>query len=377
MFLLESVKEYDDTTDRLERPHGLGEGRDKAIHEMRLPRKVVVGEGVIEKLPEVDDRLLETRKILIITGKNILERLGDKLEAGWDKGQEIKIAMSCEATMSEVERLAAISTKEGAEVILGVGGGRTIDVAKMTAYKLNKDFISIPTAASHDGISSQFVSIKGGGRAYSYETKPPNSIIVDIDVIASAPPRLTASGVGDAISKVIAVRDWRLAHEKSGEYFGFYAAQLALMGADLVMKSALGIGRGEKESVRTLVEALISDGVAAGIAGSSRPCSGSEHLFSHALDFYSSQHALHGEQCGVGTIMMAHLHGLRYEDMRNTLRETGAPTNVDELGVSGENIVKALVLAPKIRPDRYTILNMEKLDESKAKNLARDTGVIP
>ncbi len=63
--------------------------------------------------------------------------------------------------------------------------------------------------------------------------------------------------------------------------------------------------------------------------------------------------------------------------MRNTLRETGAPTNVDELGVSGENIVKALVLAPKIRPDRYTILNMEKLDESKAKNLARDTGVIP
>lgn len=346
------------------------------IHEMVLPRKVIVGERMIEKLPEVDEKLGEKRKILIITGPNIFKTIGRELEKGWGDNQEIRLEFSGEATMGEVGRLAKIAGVEGSEVILGVGGGRVIDLAKMVAFKLNMDFISVPTAASHDGISSQFASIRDGKRAYSYVTKPPRSVIVDIDVVARAPARLTASGVGDAIAKIIAVRDWRLAHEREGEYFGDYAAQLALMGADLVARNTGGIGRSERESIRTLVEALISDGVAAGIAGSSRPCSGSEHLFSHALDIYSDQHALHGEQCGVGAIIMAQLHGLSYDEIRDTLKRAGSPTNAGELGISEKNIVKALTLASTIRPERYTVLNEEKLDEERALRLAKETEVI-
>jgi glycerol-1-phosphate dehydrogenase [NAD(P)+] len=263
-----------------------------------------------------------------------------------------------------------------ATYIIGLGGGKVIDVAKMVAYKLNKHFISIPTAPSHDGIASQFVSIRSLSRAYSYLAKPPLAIIIDIDVVSSAPKRLVASGVGDALAKFTAVKDWYLSKIRTGEYYGDYSANLALLGARMVSKHAGGIGRGFKESIRVLVEALISDGVAAGIAGSSRPCSGSEHLFSHALDIYSSQHALHGEQCGVGAIIMMYLHGGNYNRIKRALKKAGAPTNSNELGIDEKNIIKALVMARNVRPERYTILSEVKMDEKMAKEVAMETGVI-
>ncbi len=79
------------------------------------------------------------------------------------------------------------------------------------------------------------------------------------------------------------------------------------------------------------------------IAGSSRPCSGSEHQFSHALDIVASRPALHGEQCGVGTIMMAYLHSLDWRRVRQVLRSIGAPTTAEGLGVPSEAIIKAFI----------------------------------
>jgi glycerol-1-phosphate dehydrogenase [NAD(P)+] len=92
------------------------------------------------------------------------------------------------------------------------------------------------------------------------------------------------------------------------------------------------------------------------IAGSSRPCSGSEHLFSHALDRVSEKPSLHGEQCGVGAIMMMYLHGGDWRKVRSALHAIGAPTTAKELGVTNEEIIEALVGAHAVRPERYTIL---------------------
>jgi glycerol-1-phosphate dehydrogenase [NAD(P)+] len=112
------------------------------------------------------------------------------------------------------------------------------------------------------------------------------------------------------------------------------------------------------------------------IAGSSKPCSGSEHLFSHALDLVAPNGSLHGEQCGVGSILMAYLYDIDWKNIKDTLQKTGAPTNAEELGVDSESVVNALVKACTIRPERYTILNTKKLDYDSAKKLAKVTGVI-
>ena len=184
------------------------------------------------------------------------------------------------------------------------------------------------------------------------------------------------SGCGDIIAKITAVKDWKLAHLEQNEYYGEYAASLALMSAKLVMENSELILSHKDEGLHVLLEALISCGVAMSIAGSSRPCSGSEHLFSHALDMYNPHHAMHGEQCGVGSILSAYLYRSNWQTIRKKLKQIGAPTTASELGVKDADVVKALEAAAKIRPERYTILQKLNLNFEACEKAARATGII-
>ena len=112
------------------------------------------------------------------------------------------------------------------------------------------------------------------------------------------------------------------------------------------------------------------------IAGTSRPTSGAEHMFSHALDIMHPGKALHGEQCGVGCIMMMNLHGGNWKQIRDALKTIGAPTTASELGLSDEDVIDALQAANKVRKDRFTILGDNGLTRSAARKLATATGVI-
>jgi glycerol-1-phosphate dehydrogenase [NAD(P)+] len=94
------------------------------------------------------------------------------------------------------------------------------------------------------------------------------------------------------------------------------------------------------------------------IGGSSRPASGGEHKFSHALDILSPDTGLHGEQCGIGSIMTMYLHGGDWRWIRNSLRAIGAPVTPKELGIDDEVVVEALMMARTIRPERFTVLDM-------------------
>ncbi len=123
------------------------------------------------------------------------------------------------------------------------------------------------------------------------------------------------------------------------------------------------------------MKALVASGVAMSIAGSSRPASGSEHKFSHALDEVAPKPALHGEQCGVGTIMCMYLHGGNWQEIRSSLETIGAPTNAAQLGIEEEYIIEALLHAHTIRPERYTILGTG-LTREAAEKVAKITGVI-
>jgi len=202
------------------------------------------------------------------------------------------------------------------------------------------------------------------------------AIIADIDIISQAPWRFVISGCGDVISKFTAVKDWKLAYLEKGEYYGGYAASLALMSAKLVTANADLVAQKDNEGLRVLLEALISCGVSMSIAGSSRPCSGSEHLFSHALDLINSKHAMHGEQCGVGSILTAFLHGSNWQQIKSTLKQIGAPTTAAELGVKDMDVVKALQTSTQIRPERYTILHKLNLNFDACETVARATGII-
>ncbi len=251
-----------------------------------------------------------------------------------------------------------------------------IDVAKMAATNSGVHSISIPTAASHDGISSPRASIKNQEGSVSMEVEPPVGIIADTQIISQAPFRLLAAGCGDIISNYTAILDWKLAHRLLNEDFSDSSAALSLITAETMIKSAGDIKEGLIESAAIVVKALISSGMAISIAGNSRPASGAEHKFSHALDIIAPKPALHGEQCGLGSIMMMYLHGGDWEFIRNTLKTIKAPINASQLGIDPQYIIEALTKSHSIRKERYTILGDRGLTEKAAERLALKTGVI-
>jgi len=344
---------------------------------MQLPREVLVGNNVVRSVGETVKRLGFTGSALIVTGPKVIAIAGDtvieSLKAAGIKSSTIIVE---HATTEEVSRVENEIHQVKPDVVLAVGGGKDIDVAKLSSMKSGTRFLSVPTAASHDGIASAVVSMKGLDRPYSYMTHSPIAIVADTSIIAKSPYRLMASGCGDVVAKYTAVRDWKLAHRIKNEYYGDYAAELALMSSRVVIKNAHDIRTVSDSGVSTLVEALISCGVAMSIAGTSRPCSGAEHLFSHALSVIAPKPAMHGEQCGVGTIMCAYLHGANWELIKDVLHRIGAPTTAKELDIDSEHIIEALTRAHSMRPERYTILGESGLTKEAAHRVASVTGVI-
>ena len=110
------------------------------------------------------------------------------------------------------------------DFVIGFGGGRSVDIAKMTAFRIGRPFLSVPTSASHDGVSSPFVSIRGTNKPHSIKANTPLGVVADTQLMFEAPSRLLAGGCGDLVAKITAVKDWELARDRGGSTFGSYAA---------------------------------------------------------------------------------------------------------------------------------------------------------
>ena len=346
-------------------------------HLMELPRKILIGNDVIYQLGSfIRDLNDKTSIVAVISGNTVKGRVGKEcVEAPDSSSLKHKWIETPNASMNDINSAQSLVRKEQPNFIVGVGGGRSVDVAKMISFNLNIPFISVPTSASHDGISSPFVSIRGRDKPYSLKAHAPIGVIADTKLISEAPYRLQASGCGDLIGKITAVKDWELARDDNNEYFGSYAANLANMSAKIIIENSSKLSC--RANIRTIVEALISAGVASCIAGSSRPCSGSEHLFSHALEYVAKTNCgLHGERVGIGTIMMSKIHGLDHAVIIKTLQNIKAPTTAKEIDVTEDQIIQSLLIAQSLRPERYTILNKIKMDKGSAREIAKSVSVI-
>ena len=327
---------------------------------MELPRKIVVGEKNISDIGAFLKSLEDPKSVSLISGNNVKKIVQKKIEKSLSTSK-IKYIWHLAKT---IDRKSIIEIEKNvlrnkSDLVIGIGGGRSVDIAKMIGFNIDKSFVSIPTSASHDGIASPFVSVRGD-RPHSLVATAPLGVFVDVDVIKKAPKRLLASGCG---------------RDKTGEYYGRYSANLALMSAKILMESSTIFSK-KGLNVREIVEALISAGVASCIAGSSRPCSGAEHLFSHAVDKLEPGVGLHGEKCGIGTIMIAKLQGQDWKKIVKTLKGVGVPTTAKEIGLKPGTLAKALTIAQSLRPERYTILNEVNMTEKKAIALAKSTKVL-
>ncbi len=329
-----------------------------------LPQKIIVEKGALDRLPEIAAGL--GKDFLVVADKFTKDIGAGKIAS--DIG--CRLIVIEDSTIEQVKKLES----EKAGCIISFGGGKVIDVGKLAAHNKKIPFISCPTACSHDGIASRNASITVDNQSASFIATVPFAVVADLGLIRRSPYRLTASGAADVLSNYCAVADWKLGVEKNREEYSEPIARLSLLAADLVTSNSLKIKNLEEDGLKNLVWSLIYSGMSMSLHGSSRPASGAEHMFSHALDRLG-KFGLHGEQVGIGTIFFSYLQGQDWVKIKNTLENLGAPTKIKQLEIPEEVFVGAMLKAKDVRK-RYTILDGKPLTEKLILQIAEQAGIF-
>ncbi len=345
------------------------------LEKIGVPPILYIGKG---KISEVNRALSELHysSPLVVCGTHTWVICG---QAVFKQLNSPSTCLVSDNTIEEVEKIVQSINKNNIDVLCAVGGGKIIDTCKYAAHLEGVDVISIPTAPSHDGICSPIAVIKrhNNNVSHSLKAKMPIGVICDTDILKNAPQTSIKSGIGDLISNLSAVQDWQLAYEDGFETeYNEFAALIARNSAKNFFELMKGKNILDQKLLENLIEGLVLSGIAMEIAGSSRPCSGAEHLFSHALNELYGGIASHGEQVAMGTILVTYLRNQNWGDYVDFFSSFGMPVDCESLGASEEQVINALVHGPKSRPGKYTILDKVKMDSALAEKVVRITKLI-
>jgi glycerol-1-phosphate dehydrogenase [NAD(P)+] len=311
-----------------------------------IPRLLEVGEGCLDGVAGLlTTHGFDMTSVCVATGggpsRAHAARVADGLRAA---GIEVVARDGLAGRLDQAAELAALVIHESISLVVAVGGGRAIDTAKLAAARTGTDFVSIPTTIAHDGISSPVASLASiDGTRSSFAAAMPSGIIVDIDVIGCAPPQTLRAGVGDLASNLTALLDWQLADAAGLDRFDAFSAMIARNAAQPVLDLP---DLHSRESHEVLANGLVLSGLAMAAAGTSRPCSGAEHLVSHSLDLLLGPRAsLHGEQVALGCLISAAAHG---SPLLQTFHELFArldlPRRPADLGID-DDLVRQTILS--------------------------------
>lgn len=230
---------------------------------------------------------------------------------------------------------AASVAVHGVDAVVAMGGGTISDIGKMAVHRARSAgehpvLVSVQTAASVDGYTDDVSVVLRGGVKRTVPSCWPDAVVADAETIAGAPAAMNRAGFGEMTSMFVAPADWRLA-SLVGTDPGYRAGAVRLLevvGSDLEEWSP-GVRTGDTLAVAALTRALALRGVATGVAGTTAVLSGVEHLVSHMLDQYHTQHhqpmGLHGAQVGVAAVVAA----AAWEMLFDRLASATAPVAVD------------------------------------------------
>ena len=194
---------------------------------------------------------------------------------------------------------------------VAVGSGVVNDLVKLAADRLQRPYLCVATAASMDGYTAFAAAITHDGIKRVDPCAAPRAVVADVDVLTAAPPDMAASGYGDLLGKVVAGADWMIADALGIERIEPMAWEHSQAGLRQWVGDPAALSRREPGAFAALIEGLLMAGLAMQAARSSRPASGSEHLFSHLWEMEglprAPQTPSHGFQVGMGTLASATL----------------------------------------------------------------------
>jgi glycerol-1-phosphate dehydrogenase [NAD(P)+] len=290
-----------------------------ALAEATDTSQVVIGRGALGAVAEVVGRSFGDRPVVVVadatTWRVAGEQVARRLEAA-GRATEPPYRFPPDsfvlASYDNVERLRQTLTGHGA-VPVAVGSGSLNDIVKRAAHEAGRPYLVVATAASMDGYTAFGAAITRDGYKQTMTCPAPRAVLADLEVLAGAPPEMTASGYGDLLGKVTAGADWLVADALGVEPIDPRVWELA----QGPLRAAVGrpgdLAAGDPEALERLVEGLVLSGLAMQAHASSRPASGAEHQFSHLWEMEGLGHdrrppLSHGFKVGLGTVAIAALY---------------------------------------------------------------------
>ncbi|HOQ01750.1 MAG TPA: iron-containing alcohol dehydrogenase family protein [Acetivibrio clariflavus] len=344
-------------------------------HRISIPVIMEVGPN---KLEELDRYILKSgiKKIVLFIGEGIRDLFGDIIFGSLNRNKGLKVLEENECDDNSMEYITskAFSIPADTEAIVGIGGGKVLDVAKYVAFLRDLPFISVPTSTAHDGFASSGCSLYINGHRTSVHARMPYGIIVDTAIIKKSPERFIYSGLGDIVSKITAVYDWLFEEEKGVTRVDDLAVMIAKKSVNSIVRMPYTDIK-EDFFIKELVDSLTMSGIAMEIASNSSPASGSEHLISHALDKMTLKPQLHGIQVGIASYIMSLVQNHRFERIRKFLSDTGFFSYVKTLKLNPDDYIKAIDMAPDIKPNRMTYIHVPEYRE-KAKEVIFEDSIL-
>lgn len=330
-----------------------------STHKIAIPSILEVGKNNINNVGTLIKKGM-FKKVSVCFGDGIYELFGETIKKSLIEANiEIQnIETIININFDEISK-KAFELPNDVDALIGIGGGKAIDAVKYMSFLKKMPFISIPTSTSNDGFASSGASLLVNNKRMSLPAKTPYGIIVDIDVIKGAPEKFIYSGIGDLVSNITALYDWKFEEENGKTIVDDFATMISKKAVNSFVRTEF---KGIKDDLflKELVDSLTLNGISMEIAGDSSPASGAEHLISHALDKFLENPQLHGVQVGIATYIMAKVQNHRAKRIKTILEETGFFEYVKTLKMKKDDFKKAIDLAPSIKPGRYTYIHVKE-----------------
>ena len=265
------------------------------------------------------------------------------------------------------------------DTVIAFGGGLAIDSAKYTAWKTGKRFVAIPTVVSADVSACRAVAVREDWKVRYIGDRMPDQLIIDFDIIQSAPAYSNRGGVCDILSCYTALKDWEISHANTGE-----SIDAKTVGATEDLLSRLFSHREEIRNVTEIGIRFLVEGYAEEVRlceeyGNPRPEEGSEHFFAYNLEYVMRRPFLHGNIVSLGVVLMAILQGRDPREVVDFLDRAGVLWRPKDAGLSDDDIVRTVETLHDYCVDEkfyYTIVNRERPDRRAALKLVNTLGNI-
>lgn len=249
------------------------------------------------------------------------------------------------------------------ETVVAIGGGQAVDFGKYFAWRRGIRLVTVPTILSVDAFTTPAAGLRQGHRVVYLGEASPDPLVIDYDVIRTAPPDLNIAGVGDLLSIHTASFDWEFAHRAGRSEYPFSHEEIdaAREIVSLLERNVDEIRQCTDTGLWAIVEGCIRLNTICLPAGHFRVEEGSEHYLFYELEERLQRPFTHGHIVGLGIRLMSRLQGNRHQWVTHFMNQVGLRHQPADLAISREDLTASLLHLRRYvesRPDLwYTVIN--------------------